>query len=85
MDLRITTKQSGTVTVVQIAGDLRKQGATELEKVCHSIAGPVCLDLANVQSMDEDGIRAIHALEDHGAAVAGISPFIQKLLERAGY
>ncbi len=84
MNLRITTKQRGGVTVVQIDGELREQGVTELERVCGAIAGPVCLDLANLQSIDTAGIRTLHTLEDHGAAVAGVSPYIQKLLERSG-
>ncbi len=84
MNLRITTKERGGVTVVQIDGELREQGVTELERVCGAIAGPVCLDLANLQSIDTAGIRTLHTLEDHGAAVAGVSPYIQKLLERSG-
>jgi hypothetical protein len=82
MGLRITTKRSGLVTVVRIDGQLRKEGVAELERVCQSIAGPLCLDLANLYSMDGDGVRAIHMLEDDGAAVAGVSPYIQKLLTR---
>jgi hypothetical protein len=85
MNLRITTKQRGGVTVVQVDGDLHKQGVGELEKVCRSISGPLCLDLANLQSTDADGVRTIHALEDRGAAVTGVSPYIQKVLERAGH
>ncbi len=83
MGLRITTKKSGLVTVVQIDGQLRKQGAAELEKVCRSIEGPLCLDLANLQSVDADGIRTIWTLEERGAAVAGVSPYIERLLKRA--
>jgi hypothetical protein len=74
MGLRITTNRSGLVTVVRIDGQLRKEGVAELKRVCQSIDGPLCLDL---------GIRAIHMLEDHGAAVAGVSPYIQRLLDRA--
>jgi len=82
MNLRITTKQSAVVTVVQVDGDLRGQGVGELEKVCQSIGGPFCLDLADLQSVDAEGVRAIHALEDRGAAVTGVSRYIQKLLDR---
>jgi hypothetical protein len=83
MGLRITTNRSGLVTVVRIDGQLRKEGVAELKRVCQSIDGPLCLDLANLYSADGDGIRAIHMLEDHGAAVAGVSPYIQRLLDRA--
>ena len=83
MGLRITTKPGGLVTVVRIDGQLRKKGVAELERVCQSIEGPLCLDLANLHSVDGDGIRAISMLEDRGAAVAGVSPYIQKLLDRA--
>ena len=71
------------VTVVQIDGDLHEPGVSELEKVCGSIAGPFCLDLANLQSIDAGGVRTIHALEDRGAPVTGVSPYVRKLLERA--
>jgi hypothetical protein len=81
--LRITTKPRGGVTVVQVDGDLHQQGVTEFEKVCGSITGPLCLDLANLQSIDVAGVRAVHALETRGAAVTGVSPYIQKLLQRA--
>ena len=81
--LRITTRHSGAVTVVQVDGELRKQGVPELEKVCRSISGPCCLDLANLQSIDAEGIRAIHGLETGGAAVAGVTPYIQRLLHPA--
>ncbi len=83
MGLRITTKRSGLVTVVRIDGRLRKEGAAELKRVCQTIEGPICLDLANLHSVDGDGVRAIHMLEDNGAAVAGVSPYIQQLLTRA--
>jgi anti-anti-sigma regulatory factor len=82
MKLRITTRQSGVVTIVQIDGELRDRGVAELEKVCGSIQGPLCLDLANLQSIGEDGIRTIHALEGRGVAVAGESPYVRKLLQR---
>lgn len=85
MALRITTKVSEMLTLIQIDGDLHKQGVAELEKVCQSVAGPLCLDLGNLESIDADGIRAIHALQDRGAAVAGASPYIQKLLDRPLY
>jgi anti-anti-sigma regulatory factor len=83
MDIRITAKQRGAVTIIQIDGDLRQPGVSELEKTCQSVVAPLCLDLANLQSIDAAGVRAIRALEDRGAAVVGVSRYIQKLLERA--
>lgn len=85
MILRITTKRSGVVTVVRIDGRLRKEGVAELERVCQSIEGPFCLDLANLQSVDAEGIRAISDLEAHGVAVTGVSPYIDMLLKRGGH
>ncbi len=72
------------MTLVQVAGDLRRQGVTELERVCEGISGPLCLDLINLQSIDAAGVRTIHTLEGRGAAVAGVSPYVRKLLERIG-
>ncbi len=85
MVLRITTKCSGVVTVVRIDGRLCKQGVAELERACQSIEGPFCLDLANLQSVDAEGIRAISDLEAHGVAIAGVSPYIDMLLKRGGH
>ena len=82
MNLRITTTPKGTVTVVRVAGDLHKQGVAELEKVCRSIDGPLCLDLADLQSLSAEAVHSIRVLESGGAAVVGVTPFIQKLLSR---
>ncbi len=83
MTLRIAAKRRGAVTVVRIDGQLRKAGVTELEKVCQSIEGPVCLDLVNLQSIDSEGVEALAALEARGAAVVGVSPYVEMLLKRS--
>jgi HPt (histidine-containing phosphotransfer) domain-containing protein len=85
MAFRITTKRSGAVTVVAIDGQLRTAGVTELKKVCQSIEGSLCLDLANLQSIDAEGARAITELEAIGAALAGVSPYVDMLLKRASH
>ncbi len=81
--VRITTKKTGTVTVVQIDGRLKKNNVAELERACRSIEGPLCLDLANLHSVDTVGARAICDIEAGGAAVTGVSPYIDMLLKRA--
>ncbi len=81
--VRITTKNTGSVTVVRVDGRLHKRGVAELEKVCRSIEGPLCLDLANLQSVDADGARSIANIEAGGAAITGVSPYIEILLKRA--
>ncbi len=83
--VRITVKQGCAVTVVRIDGRLRKDGVAELERVYRSIEGPVCLDLANLQSVDAEGIRSISDLEAHGVAITGVSPYVEMLLKRAGH
>lgn len=83
--VRITTKRTGAVTVVRIDGRLRRQCVAELEKVCRSIEGPLCLDLANLQSVDSEGARAISEIEARGAAVTGVSPYIDMVLKRGGH
>jgi hypothetical protein len=82
MRLRITARQSGVVTVVQIDGELFEPGVPELERVCRRIRGPLCLDLANLQSIDAEGVQSIRAFEVQGAALAGASPYVKKLLDR---
>ncbi len=81
--VRITTKKTGTVTVVRIDGRLQKNSVAELERACRCIEGPFCLDLANLQSVDTEGARAICDIEAGGAAVTGASPYIEMLLKRA--
>ncbi|HVM94862.1 MAG TPA: hypothetical protein VMT89_00670 [Candidatus Acidoferrales bacterium] len=81
MGLRITTKGRGQVTIIQIDGQLAADGVPELEKACAAVEGPLCLDLANLLSTDAAGVRAIHELEHRGAAVVGVLPYIQKLLD----
>lgn len=84
MVLRITTDRSSTVTVVRVDGRLGKKGAAELERTCESIEGPFCLDLANLHSIDCEGVRVISNLEAHGVALTGRSPYVDMLLKRVG-
>lgn len=84
MAFRIATKRCRAVTVVRIDGRLGTPGVAQLQKVCESIEGPVCLDCANLQSIDAGGAQAIAALEADGTAVVGVSPYVDMLLKRAG-
>jgi len=84
MTLRIETRRSGVLTIVRIDGQLRKAGVAELTRVCHAIDGPVCLDLVNVQSIDSEGVQALTTLEARGAALVGVSPYVDRLLKRTG-
>jgi len=85
MKRRIITKRCGTVTVVRVDGDLRGREATELKKICGSITAPLCLDLANLQSINAIGIETVHVLEEQGVAVVGVRPSIQRLLDRMAH
>ncbi len=80
--VRITTKKTGTVTIVRVDGRLHKNCVAELEKVCGSIEGALCLDLANLQSLDACAARYIAEIETRGAAITGMSPYIEMLLKR---
>jgi ABC-type transporter Mla MlaB component len=82
MALRITTNRCRGVTVVRIDGQLHKQGVAELAKVCQSLSGALCLDLANLQSIDANGVQLIFELEARGVAVVGVTPYIDTLLKR---
>lgn len=84
MVLRITTDRSSSVTVVRVDGRLGKRGVAELERICESIEGPFCLDLANLYSIDGEGIRVLSNLEAQGVALTGRSPYVDMLLKRVG-
>ena len=82
MGYRIEIQKSDGATVLQVAGILGGRGLSELEKLCRESLGPLCLDLANLQSVDAEGIRLIQQLELQGVALLGASPYLRLLLKQ---
>jgi len=81
MRLRIAKKTSRTrVVVLQVDGELAREGVAELKRVCASITGRMRVDLSNLRSADDAGLATIRDLESAGAEVVGASPYIRLLL-----
>ena len=83
VDIRIESRVEGSVTVVTIAGRLEVSGTRDLQEVCRTIEGSLALDLSGLVSADANGLEAIRELEERGAELREISPFIRLLLDGA--
>lgn len=80
MEVRIEPQLEGSMTVVRIAGRLTVSGVRELHKLCRSIDGALALDLSDLALADAEGLEALRELEERGAEMRGVSPFIRLLL-----
>ena len=83
MALRITT-ETDVRTVVHVDGRLAVENVAELERVCRPLKGPITLNLTNLLSVDDRGIKAVREIEKRGAEIVGASPYIQLLLLNDG-
>jgi len=72
------------VTVLEVDGELVREGAVELRRVCDRVRGHLRLDLSNLRTADGDGIQALGDLRRRGAELVGVSPYIGLRLLRAG-
>jgi hypothetical protein len=63
-----------------VDGRVDAEVVAELERVVAELSGPVCLDLAGLRSVDEAGLGSLRALQAHGVAVTGASPYFRLLL-----
>ena len=75
MTVRITTESGATL--VHVAGDLMGEDVAELERACASIEGSLVIDVAGLRRVDARGIEAIRALEERGARLVNVSPFLE--------
>ena len=79
MTLRITTVPGKNKTTIRVEGRLAAEGVEELQKEIQLVAGPVYLDLSDLQSADAEGVRALR-LSGASAKIIGASPYIHQLL-----
>ena len=85
MKLRIARRTARMrITVLDIDGELVREGATELRRLCEGVRGRLRLDLSNLRAADGDGILALKELRRQGAELVGVSPYIGLRLHRAG-
>jgi anti-anti-sigma regulatory factor len=81
VDLRITSSENDHGTTIRVEGRLTVEGVRELERLFQLAEKPVQLDLSDLVSTDDHGVRALKALSAGGATLSGASPYIRQLLD----
>ena len=79
MNLYIAKEDGPKRRTLHISGRLAADGAGEFETACGDPARLV-IDLSELLSADETGIRLLVEVRDGGAQLEGVPPFIQLLL-----
>jgi hypothetical protein len=80
MRLRIDRSEvAGTVTV-RIAGWIESAGVDELKRACEGVSPQFRLDLSELRAADPSGVDALLDLEQAGAELIGVPPYIGVLL-----
>ena len=82
MQLRITP-EPGSPQRLRVDGRLTAVGVPELMRACQDEPRPTQLELAGLQSADDSGVHALHALSTSGVELAGANPYLALLLGRA--
>jgi len=80
MDVHICSEEAGGVRTVRIAGRLVSPATDELQRLARG-ALAVRLDVSQLVSADEEGLRVLESLREGGAELVGTPPFIQLLLQ----
>jgi len=83
MRLRIDVDRTAAGDVVTVHGELLAAGIAELERVSDALEMPLTLELSQLLTADEAGIRALLAARSRGVRLAGMSPYVALLLEGA--
>ena len=80
MVVRITKTNSEERTVLRVDGLLQAADVEALNREWATAGGTVTLELSQLRSADNRGVEAIHELVSSGAALQGLSPYIELLL-----
>ena len=82
MSIRITQERFEGEPVIAVHGVLLREGVPEFKAVCERIEGKLLLDLANLTTADDEGLKVILDLEASGAEIVAASQYIRLLLDR---
>ena len=80
MTFRITIDQESGVQIVRLAGWLESADITELERVVGETSGSLRLDLTELRSADQVGVRLLRAFQTRGVPLVGASAFVRLLV-----
>lgn len=67
--------------MLHVAGRLLSVGLPERDKETSSVTGRLQLDLSELMSADESGIKKLRELAFSGVELDGASPYVQMLLD----
>jgi hypothetical protein len=81
MDLWIGVKDLGDVREVSLHGRLAAAGIHELERAARDLEPPVRIDISQLLSVDEAGVRALRARRQSGEELVGARPLIELLID----
>jgi hypothetical protein len=82
VDCRISVTDSETQRVVRLAGRLGGAQVPDLLQICGERgAREVIIDLADLLNADAVGIDALRRLQQQGATLARVNPYVQLKLE----
>ena len=81
MTIRIERRETPDGVIVELHGWLREDVLGELESVCESLPGPLCLDLSCLKGADQAGLLALQVRAHAGARLQGMSPYIRVVLD----
>lgn len=80
MGVMINKKNDGERTIIQIAGALRGRAIDDLERLCTETSGPLCLDLSQLRSSEDEGVQLLKALAGQGVRLLGVTPYVALML-----
>jgi hypothetical protein len=82
--IRIDIAQDGPTLVMRVAGNVSGLDVAVLHDAVARHGLPRRLDLAEVEFLDGDGRSALLGLEVRGAALVGLTPYVELLLRAPG-
>ena len=77
---RITTENRGRITTFTLDGRLQDADIEEVHRVLLSAAGPVELNLSNLETCSDSAVRELRHLLDAGVRLKSASPYLRMLL-----
>ncbi len=81
MTVRITHKPDCHRTVLQVDGRLSSADVDELTREFADAQPPIVLELSELRSVDSGGAEALLDLVAQGAALQGVTPYVELLLK----
>ena len=80
MRLRIDRSEDAGVVTIRVAGWIESAGVDELKRACEGAPSQLRLDLSELRAADPSGVDALLDLEQAGAELIGVPPYIAVLL-----